>query len=185
MAVFAAIAVALGLTLIAVPNVELVTATFFAAGYFLGVRRGVVTALVGEFLFSVLNPFGAAPPPLLIAQLTGMAIAAAAGATLGRRLAKFPPVLQMLLFGALGLAVTFCFDFLTTVSFLIFAGLSKATLLASLIYGLGFYVLHMVGNTLIFALFMPFVLKFLEKFVPGLARGKAPVVPTINDGIVP
>ena len=170
MALFAAIAVALGLVLIAVPNVELVTATFFVSGYFLGVKRGVATALVGEFLYSLLNPFGAAPPPLLLAQLAGMGLAAAAGATLGRRITRWPPLVKMPLFGLLGLSVTFCFDFLTTVSFLIFSGLTKATFLASLLYGLGFYILHMVSNTLLFFFFIPFLFPFLEQHVPGLAE---------------
>ncbi len=185
MAVFAAIAVALGLSLVGIPNVELVTATFFTAGYFLGVKRGLATALVGEFLFSLLNPFGVAPPPLLAAQLLGMALAAVAGATLGRRLPGVSPVPKMLLFGGLGLVVTFCFDLLTTISFLIFAGLTKATLLASLVYGLGFYVLHLVSNTAIFALFLPFILNFLEKFVPTLARNVRGAAVTPKNGLIP
>jgi hypothetical protein len=183
MAIFAAMAVALGLVLIAVPNVELVSATFFVSGYFLGLRRGVATALVGEFLYSLLNPFGAAPPPLLFAQLLGMGLFAAAGATLGRRFGSLTPVLKMTVFGLLGLGLTFCFDFLTTLSFLIFSGLTKATFLASLIYGLGFYVLHILSNTAIFLFLIPFILQFLEKHTFAFSAQKTPVSKPKNETV--
>ena len=71
-AIFAALAVALGLLFLSVPNLELVTATFFLAGYFLGRRNGITAAVLGEFTFSLLNPLGIASPPLMAAQIAGI-----------------------------------------------------------------------------------------------------------------
>ena len=56
MAIFIALAIAGGLVLIAVPNVELLSATVFLAGYMLGAVRGAVVGAIAEFLYSFFNP---------------------------------------------------------------------------------------------------------------------------------
>lgn len=163
MAVFVALAISLGWAFLYIPNIELITATFFIAGYFLGPARGIAVAVVGEFLYSLLNPLGAAPPPLMAAQIFSMSLVAFWGGysrLLIRHLNRF---FKMVYFGFSGLILTFLFDLLTTLSFLAFAGLTKRTFLASLIYGLGFYLLHIIGNFIIFLIVVPFSIQFLEK----------------------
>jgi len=167
MAVFVALAIALGWAFLYIPNIELITATFFIAGYFLGPTRGIGVAIVGEFLYSLLNPLGAAPPPLMAAQIFSMGLVAFWGGFSRSWIRHLPAFLKMAFFGFSGLILTFLFDLLTTLSFLAFAGLNKNTFLASVIYGLGFYLLHMIGNFIIFLIVVPFSIQFLEKHGRG------------------
>lgn len=172
---FSAAAVALGLILLPIPNLELVTSTFYLSGYFLGARNGVVAAVIGELLYSLLNPLGTATPPLLAAQILGMALAACAGALTEkyekhRRMTSDLPYCfrRIFLYSLCGFSITIIFDLLTTLSFLLFAGLSGAKLLASLVYGLYFYLTHILLNTLIFALVLPGTIEFLRQKLPAL-----------------
>ncbi|NOY76569.1 MAG: ECF transporter S component [Calditrichaeota bacterium] len=167
MAVFVALAIALGWAFLYIPNIELITATFFIAGYFLGPARGIGVAVVGEFLYSLLNPLGAAPPPLMAAQIISMGLVAFWGGFSRPWVRRLPVFPKMLFLGFSGLVLTFLYDLFTTLSFLAFAGLNKTTFLASVIYGLGFYVLHIIGNFIIFLVVVPFSIQFLEKHGQG------------------
>lgn len=170
---FAAAMVALGLTFITVPNVELVTLTCFLAGVFLGTRDGIAAAALGEGLYSFLNPMGAAPPPLFLAQVIGMSLAAFVGSMSAKDTfwlfvrfkidkTKWPIWKSSIFFGVLGLLLTLIFDLLTTASFLLFAGLSVEKFIASLVFGMYFYFLHIGFNTLIFAGVLPVIIPRLE-----------------------
>lgn len=163
-AIFAALAVAFGLLFLSVPNLELVTATFFLAGYFLGMRNGIIAAVLGEFTFSLLNPLGIASPPLMAAQITGMALAAFAGSLTAKgkfisheKSDKFH-LKQALSLGLVGLILTLIFDLLTSISFLIFAGLTLPKLLTSLAFGTYYYLFHVATNSLIFAALLPIII---------------------------
>ncbi len=177
---FSATIVALGLLFLAVPNLELVTFTCFLAGYLLGTRDGVAAAALGEGLYSFSNPMGAAPLPLLIAQILGMSLAAFIGSLTAGNLRRFYGFLKIdqsnkfpwkssLLFGILGLLITLIFDLLTTASFLIFAGLSMkefvAILVSRLLFGLHFYLLHIGSNAVIFAVLLPMTIPRLENWL--------------------
>jgi hypothetical protein len=167
-ALFAGAGVAVGLVFLYIPNVELVTLTFFMAGYFLGFPLGMIAAVTGEFLYSMLNPLGMATPPLLVAQLAGMALAATAGSWIRHLEDRRPPFSwqqKTVLFGVSGFLLTFIYDLFTTCSFLIFAGLTTQKLLASLAYGMSFYVMHLLSNTLLFSLVLPVILPQLKKML--------------------
>ncbi len=163
-AIFAALAVALGLLFLSVPNLELVTATFFLAGYFLGRRNGITAAVLGEFTFSLLNPLGIASPPLMAAQIAGMALVAFAGSLIAKGKFTFHGdeekfhIKQKLSLGAMGLVLTLIFDLLTSIGFLIFAGLTLPKLLTSLIFGMYYYLFHITTNMLIFAVLLPVIM---------------------------
>jgi len=177
-ALFMALGVVLGLALISVPNVELVTATFFLSGYFLGPARGSLTGALGELLYSLLNPYGMSAPPLLVAQVLSMAMVGFVGG-MARRIPLNPKpfLITSLAFGAMGLGLTFLFDSLTTLGFLILSGLTLANLLAAYLYGLGFYLVHMASNAAVFALLVPLLLRLLqgkEIFRPKWRSGDLP-----------
>jgi len=93
-ALFAALAAALGFLFAPVPNIELLSFSLFAAGYALGFSGGVAAALLAVLLYYGLNPYGSslAIPPLLAAQLLAGAFIAALGALFARLLA--PPRLD-------------------------------------------------------------------------------------------
>jgi len=171
-AAFAALAVAFGLAFVAVPNFELVSTTFFLSGYFLGTRDGVMSAILGEFVFSLLNPLGSAAPPLMIAQIFAMVLFAFSGGLIAKsklnRLLENEDkkqksqVTKAIYLGIIGLLLTLVFDLLTTMSFLIFAGLTFMTFLASLVAGIHFSLMHIGMNTLIFAILIPILIPLLR-----------------------
>ena len=160
MAIFIALAIAGGLVLIGVPNVELVTLTIFLAGYMLGAARGAVVGAVAEFLYSFFNPYGTAAPPLLFAQVLSLTCCGLGGGWV-RMLARGrnPPAW---LFGICGLLVTLLFDAATTASTLLVTQQGLAGLIAALTFGFYFYVAHLISNTALFAVLLPVIIPRLQ-----------------------
>ena len=78
-AMFVAVGIVLGLTLSAIPNVELVTAVCFVAGFLLGPSAGVLVGGLTEALFAGFHPMGSSFGVLLASQVVGMALAGALG----------------------------------------------------------------------------------------------------------
>lgn len=156
-AICIALAVTMGYLLAPVPNVELMSATLFISGALLGAPAGAGTGASAALIFSLLNPMGTAAPPLLLAQMSGMAIIGATGGlaaglrAAGRR--------RSLLFGCIGITVTLLYDLLTTLSFAPFvAGGDPAAWLALFAAGAPFYLIHLSVNGMVFALLVPLVL---------------------------
>lgn len=167
MAIFIALAIAGGLALAPFPNIELVTVTIFLGGLMLGGARGLVIGAIAEFLYSFFNPYGAAAPPLLIAQVISMALAGAAGGVLRFLINDRLPAIWLL--GLIGFGLTFTFDLLTTVSFTLFAGAGMAGFIAAVVFGIYFYMAHQISNTLIFALLLPVLWRRLRQ-IPALQK---------------
>ncbi|MBC8277328.1 MAG: ECF transporter S component [FCB group bacterium] len=155
MAVFtglcAAVSAAVGFAFIAVPNFEMITAAIFLSGMLLGPARGIIVGVVAEFMFSVLNPMGMAFPPLLIAQLFGMAVSGFTGGLIVQLAKNSKPVVKGVIWGAAGFMITLNFDFWTTMSFPLSAGFNWEQTITTLKMGIPFAIPHLTGNTLIFA----------------------------------
>ena len=77
-----ALCVAIGYLMIAIPNVELLSAAVFTCGVLRGSRRGALVGLLTMMLFATLNPMGLSPPPMFVAQVLGMSVVGAAGGLL-------------------------------------------------------------------------------------------------------
>ena len=168
MAIFVAITIVLGLIFLTIPNVEMVTASIFLAGYLLGSKKGAIVGVVAEFLYSVLNPYGIAAPPLLIAQIISMSIVGYFGGIAYILTSKTKKqLITSIQFGTFGFILTLLFDFLTTISFAIFMADTQkkifASIISSIIYGLPFYITHILANTLIFAIIVPLLIRSLTK----------------------
>lgn len=159
-AAFVALAVAGGFALMQVPNVEIISMTVFLSGSMLGSGAGAITGALTAFLFSTLNPYGQAPPPLLAAQIFSMAICGIAGGLL--RIGHAQWAKSRLILGACGFLLTCLYDLLTTVSFTLVVELDWNAFLAALAFGVWFYVVHMISNTLIFALILPILVQRLS-----------------------
>jgi len=86
--VLATLLVTLGVTVgqafAGVPNVELVTFVVVVSGYLLGSLLGAVVGGTTIAIHSVFNAFGAAPPPVLVAQVVAYALIGVVGSPLGR-----------------------------------------------------------------------------------------------------
>lgn len=151
-AAFVAVGIALGHLLSPVPNVELVTATCFCAGYLLGFGAGVLCSLLIESLFAGFHPMGSSFGLTLVAQCIGMMGAGGMGALcslLVRRSLKFVRIALVTLFGFLA---TLWFDILTNLAFPVAAGFSFEQTLASFALAVPFVAIHLVSNTFVFML---------------------------------
>ncbi len=159
---FIALAVALGFTLIIIPNLELVTATVFISGWLLGPFLGAFVGLISEMIFSGLNPIGSGFLffPLLLAQVLAMAITGFSGGILRRGKVLFLSSWGGLLaLAAVGVILTAIFDLFTTLAFPIAAGFSGVQIWTILTAGSIFSVLHILSNGAIFGIIVPGVLK--------------------------
>lgn len=145
-ALSSATAIALGYALVALPNIELVTATLFIAGMIIGWKRSIYVAVITYLVFSLFNPFGFPNPLLLAAQIAGAIFAVIAGDLSNKYDNPF-------FFFISGFLVTLIYDLLTNIAgYLIFV--SKQTFIAYLIGGLSFSLIHIVSNILIFTVLL-------------------------------
>ncbi len=161
---FIALAVARGFALGAVPNVEMLTATVFIAGWVMGSRSGMLVGVISGLIYSGMNPVGSGFlfPPLLIAQVISYGIIGFAGGVLRRGEIFFmASKAGYIALGIFGSVLTFFYDVLTTLSYPFSAGFSGAQIWATLIAGLGFSGIHVVVNFFIFSILVPQILKSL------------------------
>ena len=180
-ALLVAVAICLGYLLIAVPNVELITFTTFAAGFVLGRGRGALVGALAMAVYSGINPYGSglAVPSVYVAQVAATALAGFVGgvsraafasahrdATDGDRMTPAHSVI-----GA-------CIGFLLTLAYqsavvLGLAALSlefRVGLFAALAANALFSIVHLVSNTVIFAFLTPVVLPRLTALAARLGR---------------
>ena len=164
--IFCAMAIAMGYSLMMVPNIELITVTIFLSGITLNLKWGAMVGLVAMAIYSGLNPLGSGLsfPPLFFAQIIGMSLCGIIGGILKPIffVKKFS-FLKLFLLGLAGFLVTFLYDVLTLVSYPLFSGLGFPGIIASLIKGLGFTLLHEISNIFIFLITVPRVVQFLKK----------------------
>ena len=154
-----ALAVGLGYALAPVPNIELVSLAVVLASFYLGKLIGPIIGLLSFFLYSLLNPYGLAPPPVLVAQMMGGLFIGLSGSWVRDLYDKIKDPSGRLIFaGALGFMVTLVYDVATNLGAYISAG-SQETLMVFLIGGLSFSSMHLVSNTIIFAIILPLVTK--------------------------
>ncbi|MCK5833317.1 ECF transporter S component [bacterium] len=159
-----ALAIALGYALAFIPNVELVTFTLAFGGAILGYARGPIIGALGFLLYSILSPYGMAPPPLIVAQVLGGAVIGLGGAILGRSYKKMGSRWIFILISlCVGLISTFIYDLLTNLgSYIVVA--TSATLIPFLIGGISFSLIHIASNSMIFAILFPAILRLTRKF---------------------
>ncbi len=145
---------------IGLPNVEPFTLVFFFIGYRYGGFWGAAVGALGEFLYTTLNPFGAALPPVTVAQIIGMALAGTAGGLAAHvdpwRIFSRPRRWGLVL---TAIVITLFYDLLTNLAMFWTLG----NLWPWLIAGIPFSALHIGSNSLLFAFAFP----ALQKIVPG------------------
>jgi len=131
-----------------IPNFEPLTLVMFCSGVLLGVRGGALIGGLTMLIYSLLNPYGAVHPLVLLAQVAGETLTGAAGGLFaafglpGRGVAVRSGALALA-----GLALTGIFDFITNVA----TGLVFGQMRATLIGGIPFALVHLVTNIAMFA----------------------------------
>ena len=67
MGIFVALAIALKLPILQIPNVEFFTFVVFSSGYLLGVLEGGVVGGLSILIYTTFNPYGFPPLPIALA----------------------------------------------------------------------------------------------------------------------
>jgi energy-coupling factor transport system substrate-specific component len=160
-ALFIALGVTLGFALFHIPNVELITATIFIAGYIMGIKEGLFIGIFIESIYSFFNPLGIAAPPIFLGQILAMGFTGVLGGLMRNR-THFQSSVFYIELGVAGFLSTMIFAILTTLFYTLSTGLSKDKLLISFITGLGFYITHIITNTLIFIILIPVLIKTIN-----------------------
>ena len=163
--IFCALAIGMGFSLMLVPNIELITVIVFMSGLMLGWRWGALVGGTAIFIYSGLNPMGSGLsfPPLFFMQILGMVITGFTGGLFSRFfLEKETNIFSLITLGLLGFICTFIYDFLTLISYPLSAGLGLSGMIAALVKGIGFTLLHEISNTIVFVVTIPKVIKYLK-----------------------
>lgn len=153
-ALFIALSVVLGYLLAEIPNVELMTLSVFLSGVFLGTAAGAVVGAVSILFYSVFNPYGAALPPLVVAQLAGFVIIGVFGGLLASAVRRANAA-AVVISAAAGFILTLIYDVLTTAATAVialgvgnvFSGFAGVFLAGSV-----FVAIHALSNTAIFTI---------------------------------
>ncbi|NQV16219.1 hypothetical protein HQ531_12230 [bacterium] len=156
----------LGIVFVFIPNVELVILAAFLGGTALGPRHGFIVAILGEAIFSALNPIGSGLgfPVLFVFQVFSVGFAGLLGGFASGMINNWESSVRLsVMLGALGLIITVFYDFMTTLSFLLTAGISETSLLGTISTGMLFFVVHMISNTIIFSLFGPALISLINR----------------------
>jgi uncharacterized membrane protein len=161
--ILAATCVTIGYLFLLIPNLEFITAAIFISGYLTGPLYGALIGLIAELIFSLFNPYGAPSLPLLAAQLLAMIIVGFSGGYVARTQWLNAGIkMRTIIFGIIGFGLTLTYDILTSLSdAIVMAGGDTTKLFKLVIAGLAFYILHMVSNTVSFALVVPFLIQRL------------------------
>ncbi|KKN44065.1 hypothetical protein LCGC14_0697090 [marine sediment metagenome] len=171
---FTALAIVLGYLLAYIPNIELFTLTIFLSGSILGKRDGMIVGIFSSFIFCFFNPFGPSPLPLFTFQLFHYSLTGLVGGLSGAYLKKkewlkkdsdmyiFP---VMAIFGLLGALITIFFQISSSlVSALSIFG-TMDQFLPYFLTGLGFTIIHIVGNILGFIFILPGLIQLISKML--------------------
>ena len=164
-AIFCAVAVGMGFSLMFIPNIELITVMVFLSGIYLGIGWGALVGFTAMAIYSGLNPMGSGLsfPPLFLMQIIGMAFAGIIGG-LVRPLFNEKKInfLLMASLAFLGFTITLIYDLLTLLSYPLSAGLGLSGILAALFKGLGFTLLHEISNAVVFTVTVPPVMRYIK-----------------------
>lgn len=168
--VFAALAFGVNAPFLAIPNIEVFSLALFLSGLYLGIKNGAAAAAVAGIIFVFFNPNGIQPVLLVgMAQLAGFVLFALTGGLLRQPvLRNHDPGRTALILVASGLLLTLWYDFSTNAAFAALFGPFWPVLIG----GLGFSLVHIISNTVIFGLAATVVSKIwkrIEYIMPPLA----------------
>jgi ECF transporter, substrate-specific component len=153
-ALFAGLAYISNFFVLIIPNVSPAFFVIFMAGYFLGFRWGAVTGSLSFFFISYFNPYGMAMLPLLAAQILGGTIVGLCGAL---AFYIFPIKLKdwrtYPLYALWGIISSSIYMGLVSLADAVLFGPFQERLLISL----GFSMLTIVSNLIIFPVLAPLI----------------------------
>ncbi len=163
MGVLIALAIALKLPILSIPNVELLTFVIFSAGFLLGMVEGLAVGVIAMSIYTTLiAPYGIPPLPIAAAQILSMGLVGFSGG-LARRLspvvltrsASAPSLLFSLILVGFGFFLTLIYDLLTNLAVAFVMGQFWPVMVAAIPFAL----LHLASNLIIFSILSPLLLR--------------------------
>jgi uncharacterized membrane protein len=171
---FSALAIVIGFWLAHIPNIELFTLIIFLSGFILGKRDGMIVGFLSSLIFTLLNPIGASPLPLLAFQLFYYTLVGLLGAFTKNLLVKrkiFSPdgdlykIQILLILGTIGALMTIFFQFFSSImDALIYLG-SLNQFWLYFLRGIPFTAIHIIGNMLGFIFILPGLIQLINKII--------------------
>ena len=167
---FIGLAVGVGYLLSGVPGVELVTLVAALAGLAMGARAGALVGGLAALIYSVGSPYGMPLPPIVAAQILGMAAAGVLGGMLAPGLRRTGGVrARAVAAGATGALAAVVFDVVTNLAIALAYDTPLAAVAAMAVT---MFLIHVVVNLAIFALVVPAAAPRLENLVRGGLVGR-------------
>jgi uncharacterized membrane protein len=157
--------------LIGVANFKIMDLLVFISGFVFGSLIGASVGVLIWAIYGVLNPYGFVPQ-IWVATMLSESVYGIAGGILGRSLSiaslSSNKTLLSILFGAMGFLLTFIYDIATNIAF---ALTFNVPLIAALITGIPFAIIHQASNAALFGICSIPLLTVLEKSYRGWSHG--------------
>jgi len=159
------VAVSLGSNyiLIGFANLKIMDLLVFISGFMFGSLIGASVGVLIWAIYGVLNPYGFVPQ-IWIATMLSESVYGIIGGILGRSLSieslSSNKTLLSILFGAIGFLLTFIYDLATNIAF---ALTFNVPLIAALITGIPFAIIHQASNAILFGICLIPLLTILER----------------------
>jgi hypothetical protein len=173
MGVLIALAIALKLPILSIPNVELLTFVIFTSGFLLGAVEGALVGMIAMSVYTTLiSPYGIPPLPIAAAQIVSMCLIGLVGGLVSvtirvtawrSTLSKHLPFAIAL--GISGAALTIVYDLLTNLAVAFVMGQWMPVMVAAVPFAL----LHILSNLAIFLILSPLLLRLSRARVSGVS----------------
>ena len=169
-AIFTSLAVATDYAMGPITNVKLVFTLVFASAYSFGLKIGVTIALLTEFIWGIVSPYGS--PTLIIVFLMGATVIYALAGWMASKIwsRNINPVSYLnLVFGSIIAVCAFAWDTITNFGTgLLMMGAKAATFSGFLIYEanpftLYFMVMHELGDFILGGALAPVIIVYFLK----------------------
>ena len=162
-----ALCVATNYALVGVPNVKAMDFIVFISGFCFGPVTGILTGILGWAVYGTINPYGFVLQ-VWLATMFSESIYGLLGGLFGKTLASTnfsgERVKLSLFFGAMGFIPTLIYDLVTDV---VYASAFGIPVIAAIVIGAPFTILHEVSNAAIFGAISIPVIVVLEKLSGG------------------
>ena len=155
---------AAGQALAGIPNIELITALAFVAGYLLGPWLGAGVGAAGMGAHSLFNVLGAVAPPVWVAQMACFALIGASGGIVGPKLARVGSRTRAAVWSALtGAALVLIYQVaVNAVAFYTFT--NDVDVWVYVWGGIAFGAVQVGWNVVVFGVAMPPMLRVLARY---------------------
>jgi len=168
MGIFVALAIALKLPVLQIPNLEFFTFVVFASGYLLGAVEGGIVGGLSILIYTTFNPYGFPPVPIALSQIVSMILIGVIGGMIFK--IGFPILLNvstLVLMAFCGVILTLFYDLLTNLAVAYVVGQFLPVMLAAIPFSL----MHVGSNAVIFVVLTPILYRLTQ-----LEKGSQPCI---------